>query len=75
VNAAAFASLLKQSRDLEAGVQVFAASIADINKALAPKKIVDVITLLLKHYQSYYELFNPKEAAKLPPHRGLGVDY
>jgi transposase InsO family protein len=75
VNAAAFASLLKQSRDPEAGVQVFAASIADINKALAPKKTVDVMTLLPKHYQSYYELFNPKEAAKLPPHRGPGVDH
>jgi hypothetical protein len=50
VNAATFTSLLKQSRDLEASVQVFAASIADINKALARKKIVNVIVLLLKHY-------------------------
>jgi hypothetical protein len=54
---------------------VFAASIADINKALALKKIVDVKSLLPKHYQSYHNLFNPKEAEKLPPHRGPGVDH
>jgi hypothetical protein len=75
VNAATFASLLRKSRDPEAKVRIFAASIADINKALAPKKSVDVRALLPKHYQSYYELFNPKEAAKLPPYRGLGVDH
>jgi len=38
-------------------VQVFAASIADINKALAPKKTVDVKSLLLEQYRSFYELF------------------
>ena len=75
MNAATFASLLRKSRDLEAKVRIFAAFIADINKALALKKLVDVRALLPKHYQSYYELFNPKEAVKLPPYRGLGVDY
>ena len=58
MNAATFASLLRKSRDLEAKVQIFATSIVDINKALALKKLVDVRALLLKHYQSYYELFN-----------------
>ena len=75
VSAATFAGLIKRSKDPEKRVQVFAASIADINKALAPKKIVDIKSLLPKHYQSYYELFNPKEASKLPPHRGPGVDH
>ncbi|RYN98817.1 hypothetical protein AA0121_g13479 [Alternaria tenuissima] len=75
VSATTFAGLLKRSRDRESGVRVFAASIADINKALAPKKAVDVKSLLPKHYQSYFELFNPKEAAKLPPHRGPGIDH
>jgi transposase InsO family protein len=75
VSAATFAGLLKRSKDPKTGVRIFAASIADINKALAPKKAVDVRSLLPKHYQSYYKLFNPKEAAKLPPHRGPGVDH
>ncbi|KAK1912050.1 hypothetical protein P3342_012533 [Pyrenophora teres f. teres] len=56
-------------------VQIFAASITDINKALAPKKAVDIRLLLPKQYQSYFKLFNPKEASKLPPHQGPGVDH
>ncbi|EOA88025.1 uncharacterized protein SETTUDRAFT_108663, partial [Exserohilum turcica Et28A] len=53
-------------------VQIFAASIADIDKALQPKKPVNVRALLLAQYQEFYELFNPKEAEKLPPHQGPG---
>ncbi|EOA84489.1 uncharacterized protein SETTUDRAFT_20029 [Exserohilum turcica Et28A] len=45
--------------------RIFAASIADIDKALQPKKPVD----------EFYELFNPKQAEKLPPHQGPGVDH
>jgi len=75
VSAATFVGYIRRSRDPEKGVKVFAASIADINKALAPKKTVDIKSLLPKHYQSYYELFNPREASKLPPHRGPGVDH
>jgi hypothetical protein len=56
-------------------VRIFAASITDINKALALKKVVDVKSLLPKQYQSYLELFNPKEAAKLPLYWGPRVDY
>lgn len=75
VNAATFAGLIRRSKDPEKRIRVFAASIADINKALAPKKVVDIKSLLPKHYQSYYNLFNPKEAEKLPPLRGPGVDH
>ena len=31
--------------------------------------------LLPKQYQEFYELFNLKEAKKLPPYQGPGVDY
>ena len=58
-----------------ASVAIFAASIVDIDKALQPKKPVNVRALLLAQYQEFYELFNPKEAEKLPPHRGPGVDH
>ena len=49
--------------------------IVDIDKALQPKKPVDVRALLPTQYQEFYELFNPKQAEKLPPHRGPGVDH
>ncbi|KAK1912987.1 hypothetical protein P3342_004923 [Pyrenophora teres f. teres] len=75
VSASTFIGLIRRSKDPKKRVQIFAASITDINKALAPKKAVDVRSLLPKQYQSYFELFNPKEASKLPPHRGPGVDH
>ena len=56
-------------------MKVFTTSIADINKVLAPKKTVNIKLLLPKHYQSYYELFNPKEASKLSLYRGPRVDH
>ena len=50
MSAATFVGLLKRSKDLETRVRVFAASIVDINKALALRKVVNVRLLLLKHY-------------------------
>ena len=41
---------MRRSKDPKKRVQIFAASIADINKALAPKKAVDVKSLLPKQY-------------------------
>jgi hypothetical protein len=68
VSAATFAGLIRRAKASLEQVQIFAASLADINKALEPKKTVNVKALLPKQYQDYFELFNPKEAAKLPPH-------
>ena len=75
VNAAAFAALVRRHKNAPNSVQIFAASIADIDKALQPKKPVNVRALLPAQYQEFYELFNPKEAEKLPPHQGPGVDH
>ncbi|KAB2098877.1 hypothetical protein AG0111_0g12970 [Alternaria gaisen] len=75
VNAAAFSALIHRHRRAPNSVQIFAASIADIDKALQPKKRVDVRALLPEQYQEYYGLFDPKAAEKLPPHRGPGVDH
>jgi hypothetical protein len=75
VSATRFAGLVKEAKDPAKGVCIFAASITDINKALAPKRTVDVKSLLPKQYQSYLDLFSPKAAARLPPHRGPGVDH
>ena len=75
IKAAAFAALIHRHKKAPDSIQIFAASIADINKALQPKKRIDVKALLPKQYQEYYALFNPEEAEKLPPHRGPGVDH
>lgn len=56
-------------------VQCFAASMADIEKALAPKKKVDLKKTLPEQYQEFVRLFEPKEADKLPPLRGRDIDH
>jgi hypothetical protein len=75
VSAAVFAGLVQREKKAPNSIRVFAASIADINKALRPKEKVDVRALLPEQYKEFYDLFNPKEAEKLPPHRGPGVDH
>jgi hypothetical protein len=55
--------------------QVFAVSIADINKALRVKQKTDPATKLPAHFHDLLRAFDPKEAEKLPPHRGSGVDH
>jgi hypothetical protein len=58
-------------------VSVFAASMADIQKALAPKahlSLERIRDLLPPNYHHQLSVFDPNQAAKLPPHR-LGVDH
>jgi hypothetical protein len=62
-------------KSLNDGVRAFAASMADIEKALAVKKEVDLRTLLLDSLRDLYKFFLKSEADKLAPLRGLGVDY
>lgn len=47
-------------------VEVFAASLADIEKALHPKSITDTRTKLPKHYREFLDVFDRTEANKLP---------
>ena len=56
-------------------VEVFAASIADINKALAVRKKTDPRMKLPRQYHQFLSVFDAKEAEKLPPIRGSGVDH
>ena len=54
---------------------MFAASIADINKALRIKKRIDPAVKLPVHYYNYLPVFDYKESEKLPPYRGAAADY
>jgi transposase InsO family protein len=56
-------------------VQIFAASLQDIEKALAPKKKVNVMPLLPKAHQHMAWIFDPKTAARMPPIRGPEIDH
>jgi hypothetical protein len=54
--------------------QIFAASMKDIEKALAPKRHTDPREKLPNHYYEFLPLFDRNAADRLPPLRP-GVDY
>lgn len=57
------------------GTQIFAVSMADIQKALEVKKKADPRTVVPKQYHHYLDLFEPRKAEELPPHRGKQIDH
>lgn len=83
VSAAAFGAAVRRekkehlptSRSASYEVPIFAASMADIEKALAPKMHLDPRTKLPEHYHEFLKLFDKKEADRLPPFRGEGMDH
>lgn len=74
VSAITFKQLTK-NHPKNKGVQVFAASMADINKALAVKKRTDPSSVLPIHYHDFLDVFDYKKSESLPPLRGKGVDH
>ena len=76
VGASTFKTIAKKSRS-HPETNIFAASIADIEKALKPKvqlSLEEITRMLPKHYKNFAQVFNPKQAATLPPHRP-GIDH
>ena len=51
------------------GVELFSASLKDVEKTLRFKQRTDLITKLFSKFHEFFELFSEKEANKLPPHR------
>ncbi|OJD23761.1 hypothetical protein ACJ73_04879, partial [Blastomyces percursus] len=70
MSAVAFATLKRKK-----GTHVFAASLADIEKALRVKKHVDPKTKLPEHYHEFLDVFDRKIADSLSPLRGPGIDH
>ena len=56
-------------------MEVFAASIADIKKALYLKSTTDLYIKILKHFSKYLDLANYIEADKLLLLCRPGIDY
>ena len=49
-------------------MQVFAASLVDIKKALVLKRKPNVKALLPKEYYKFLDVFDANQATKLPPY-------
>ena len=70
-----FIGLVRRARKQpDSGTKVFAASLKDIEKALAVKKRTDPRVKLPGHYHEHLPLFDMKIADQLPPHRP-GIDH
>lgn len=69
ISAASLVALRRrQRRQPKTGIEIFAASMADIDKVLALKARTDPWTKLLNYLQDYADVFDPTEADKLPEH-------
>ena len=74
IGANAFALWNRQKRK-DNRIQVFAASMKDIEKALRPKVPTDPRTKLPPQYHEFLPVFDRSEADKQPPHRGPDIDH
>ena len=78
ISAAAFQLHVRRNRREKNKVQIFAASLRDIEKALqikTPLTAEQIRQQLPEYLQSYVHLFQPKEGEDLPPLRGPEVDH
>lgn len=71
----AFQALIRRERKSKRHeVNIFAATLADINKALQSKVRTDPRKKLPPHYHEFLPAFDRQQADQLPPHRA-GVDH
>jgi hypothetical protein len=78
VSAVAFTIQTRKPKRKRDACQVFAASVADINKALRKLEAQTLrpdLSRLPEQYHAFAPVFDPQEAQKLPPFRGPGVDH
>jgi hypothetical protein len=59
--------LWKRKKEKGANVEIFAASMQDIEKALRPKVYSDPRSKLPEHYHEYLDVFDRGRADQLPP--------
>jgi len=69
IRAVPFVQLADRARRAPKGYTVFAMTLQDIEKALAPKVTIDPCEKLPKEYYEFLDVFSKKEADKLPPYR------
>jgi hypothetical protein len=75
VSAASFQWIRTGNNRRRKDVEVFAASMADINKALATKRKTDPRTKLPEWAMKHLAAFDQRKADTLPPSRGTGIDH
>jgi transposase InsO family protein len=65
----------RQKKKPGTAVQIFSATLQDIDRALRVKEKPDPQKTLPPQYHEFLPLFEPNNASTLPPHRGPGMDH
>jgi len=70
-----FTNLVQKKEEKQKKIEVFSASMINIEKALTSQKKTDLRTILSDHYHEFLNVFDHTMTEKLPPLRGEGTDH
>jgi len=70
-----FTNLIQKKEEKQKKIEVFSASMTNIEKALTSQKKTDLRTILSDHYHEFLDVFNYMMTEKLPPLREEGTDH
>ncbi len=75
MSATFFSNLIQKKEKKQKKIEVFSASITDIEKVLTSQKKTDLRTILSDHYHKFLNVFDCIMTEKLPFLRGEGTDH
>jgi len=75
MSAMSFMNLIQKKEEKQKKIEVFSASMADIEKPLTSQKKTDSRTILSDHYHEFLDVFNHTMTEKLPPLRKEDTDH
>ncbi len=70
-----FMNLIQKKEEKQKKIEVFSASMINIEKALTSQKKTNLRTILSDHYHEFLDVFNHTMTEKLPPLREEGTDH
>ncbi len=75
MSATFFTNLVQKKEEKQKKIEVFSASMANIEKALTSQKKTDLRTILSDHYHEFLDVFNRTMTEKLSPLKGEDTDH
>jgi hypothetical protein len=75
ISATTMGGFIQRKKCHDQDIKIFAVLLADIQKALAPKRHTDPYTKLPRQYWKYLRLFEQDKAEELPLYQGDGIDH
>jgi len=75
MSATFFTNLIQKKEEKQKKIDVFSASMTNIEKVLTSQKKTDLRTILSDHYHEFLNVFNHTMTVKLPPLRREDTDH